>query len=178
MISRRSVLMLGLTGLLAVGAAGVQAKTKIRKPNFASFGLVTNLDLDGGTFTLHRPRGPLSKRDVTITFDANTVFVDTKHRNVTDNILAEGQLVQVAGFKSEGTVAASQIAIVTNPTTTTTTQKGKDKKGGPGPGPDPKPKDTTTTAAPTTVAPTTAPPTTAAPATTEPAAPAPATPAP
>jgi hypothetical protein len=112
--------MLGLAGLLAAGAAGVQAKAKIIRPNFAGFGLVTNLDTEAGTFVLHRPRGPLSKRDTTIVLTDQTVFVDTKHKTVTDNSLAEGQLVQVAGFKVKGesTVTAAQVAIVTNPTTT------------------------------------------------------------
>lgn len=118
MLNRRSVLMLGLTGLLAAGAASVQAKPKIIRPNFAGFGLVTNLDTEAGTFVLHRPRGPLSKRDTTIVLTDQTVFVDTKHKTVTDNSLAEGQLVQVAGFKGDGSVTAAQVAIITNPTTT------------------------------------------------------------
>jgi len=118
MFTRRSVLMLGLAGLLAAGAAGVQAKAKIIRPNFAGFGLVTNLDTEAGTFVLHRPRGPLSKRDTTIVLTDQTVFVDTKHKTVTDNSLAEGQLVQVAGFKGDGSVTAAQVAIITNPTTT------------------------------------------------------------
>ena len=117
MFTRRSVLMLGLAGLLAAGAAGVQAKAKIIRPNFAGFGLVTNLDTEAGTFVLHRPRGPLSKRDTTIVLTDQTVFVDTKHKTVTDNSLAEGQLVQVAGFKGDGSVTAAQVAIITNPTT-------------------------------------------------------------
>lgn len=119
MFTRRSVLMLGVAGLLAAGAVAVQAKAKVVHPNFAGFGLVSNLDTTGGTFLLHRPRGPLSKRDTPIVFTDQTVIVDTKHKTVTGNSLAEGQLVQVAGYKVKGesTVTAAQVAIVSNPTT-------------------------------------------------------------
>jgi predicted molibdopterin-dependent oxidoreductase YjgC len=118
MFSRRSLFMLGMAGLLSAAAVGVQAKAKVVHPNFVSFGLVTSLNPDAGTFVLHHPRGPQSKRDTTITYTDQTTFVDIKRKLTTSDSLQEGQLVQVAGFKSEGGVTAAQVAIVTDPIVT------------------------------------------------------------
>lgn len=120
MMHRRSFLLLGIAGLLTAGITGAEAKTN-PVPRVVVFGLVKNLDLQAGTFAIHRPRGPQSKHDVSVTVSQSTTYINSKRKSTDSSALAEGELVQVAGFRNaDGTVSATQVAIITTPGGSTT----------------------------------------------------------